>query len=252
MLLGKALALLPITIWSHLPVVGLSGRFVPGLSPPGLLFLAGVVAAVTLRYRLLEADTLAHRTLVYAVLAAILARVSTAAVGLWQRLLVAFPGERSDAAVVITPLIVAAAFTPIRIWLQAIVDRPLKDPPGRVKARSQFGDQVGCCAEMTDATALGWRVLEEAIHDLGAQGGATRLTVDGSLSTVHRLGTERGAGWVAMPLVPGRERLGLMLSCPRKAELAHDPLDFETLVEVAQGVSRPSIRAGGRARSGRA
>ncbi|MCJ7511574.1 MAG: hypothetical protein MUO23_01235, partial [Anaerolineales bacterium] len=72
---------------------------------------------------------------------------STAAVGRSQRLLVAFPGERSDAAVVITPLIVAAAFTPIRIWLQAIVDRPLKDPPGRVKARRQFGDQALLCRD---------------------------------------------------------------------------------------------------------
>jgi hypothetical protein len=94
-------------------------------------------AVAILRYRLYDIDLLINRTLVYGALTAILAGVYTASIGLMQRLFVAFTGERSDAAIVATTLVVVVAFTPIKNRLQSLVDRRFKEPrdPAAVLAR---------------------------------------------------------------------------------------------------------------------
>src|SRR5205814_9035502 len=66
------------------------------------------------RYRLYEIDRLINRTLVYGSLTAILAGVFTAAVGLAQRVFVATTGQSSDAALVLTTLVVATLYAPLR------------------------------------------------------------------------------------------------------------------------------------------
>jgi len=66
---------------------------------------------------------------VYGALSAILAGVYTASITLSQRVFMAVTGERSDAAIVLTTLIVASTFTPLKLRLQAIVDRRAKPMP---------------------------------------------------------------------------------------------------------------------------
>jgi hypothetical protein len=75
------------------------------------------------RYRLYEIDTLINRTLVYALLTAILAAVYFGAVVLLQRLFVALTGEKSTLAVVASTLLIAALFTPLRRRIQSFIDR---------------------------------------------------------------------------------------------------------------------------------
>jgi hypothetical protein len=87
------------------------------------LFGAAAVAIAILRYRLYEIDLIINRTLVYGALSAVLAGVYAASITLSQRLFVAVTGERSDAAIVLTTLIVTSTFTPLKTRLQAIVDR---------------------------------------------------------------------------------------------------------------------------------
>jgi hypothetical protein len=90
-------------------------------------FLAAAAIAVAIfRYRLYEIDLIINRTLVYGALTAILAGVYTASITLSTRLFSAVTGERSDAAVVLTTLIVVSVFTPLRTRLQAIVDRRIR------------------------------------------------------------------------------------------------------------------------------
>jgi len=84
---------------------------------------AAAIAIAILRYRLYEIDLIINRTLVYGALSAVLAGVYTASSTLSQRLFMAVTGERSDAAIVLTTLIVAATFTPLKARLQATVDR---------------------------------------------------------------------------------------------------------------------------------
>lgn len=89
-------------------------------------FAAAAIAIAILRYRLYEIDVIINRTLVYGFLTAILAGVYTASITLTQKLFVAVTNERSDAAIVLTTLIVVSLFTPIKSRLQAIVDKRLK------------------------------------------------------------------------------------------------------------------------------
>ncbi len=87
------------------------------------------IGIAVLRYRLYEIDTLINRALVYGALTAILAGVYTASIGVFQRLFTAIAGEHSEGGVVLTTLLVAAAFTPLRSRLQVIVDRRFKAAP---------------------------------------------------------------------------------------------------------------------------
>jgi hypothetical protein len=98
------------------------------------LFAAVAIAIAVLRYRLYEIDVIINRTLVYGALSAILAGVYTASITLSQRVFMAATGERSDAAIVLTTLVVAATFTPLKTRLQAMVDARLKTTPPVVAA----------------------------------------------------------------------------------------------------------------------
>jgi len=89
-------------------------------------FAAAAMAIAILRYGLYEIDLIINRTLVYGALSAVLAGVYTASITLSQRVFMAVTGERSDAAIVLTTLIVAATFTPLKARLQAVVDRRVK------------------------------------------------------------------------------------------------------------------------------
>jgi hypothetical protein len=84
------------------------------------------IAIAIMRYHLYDIDTLVSRTLVYVPLVGILGGVYAAGVAFFQRLFLSFTGDTSDAAVVLTTLIVAGTFTPVRKNLEAAVDRVFK------------------------------------------------------------------------------------------------------------------------------
>ena len=84
------------------------------------------VGIAILRYRLYDIDVLIGRALVYVPLTAILAGLYAASVALFQRLFTAITGQTSDAAIVITTLILAAVFTPARKALENAVERRFK------------------------------------------------------------------------------------------------------------------------------
>jgi hypothetical protein len=81
------------------------------------------IGIAIVRYRLYEIDTFINRTLVYALLTAILAAVYFGAVVLLQRVFVALTGERSTLAIVASTLLIAALFNPLRRRIQAFIDR---------------------------------------------------------------------------------------------------------------------------------
>jgi len=111
-------------------VLGMSPIFLGQVAFIGVAFLAAAAIGIAiLRYRLYDIDIIINRTIVYGVLSAILAGVYTASITLSQRVFMAVTGERSDAAIVLTTLIVASTFTPLKLRLQAIVDRRAKPMP---------------------------------------------------------------------------------------------------------------------------
>ena len=85
--------------------------------------IAAVIAI--LRDRLYDIDELISRTFVYGLLTAILAGLYTASIRLFNALFTGFTGELSDLALVLTTLILATTFTPIKKRLEAVTERRL-------------------------------------------------------------------------------------------------------------------------------
>ena len=87
-----------------------------------------------LRYNLYGIDTILGRTFVYGALTAILAGLYTASVRLFNALFEGVAGQSSELVLVVTTLILATTFTPIKRRLEAIVDRRMRGSPSAVPA----------------------------------------------------------------------------------------------------------------------
>ncbi len=84
------------------------------------------VAVAIVREHLYEIDAIIWRTLVYVPLMGLLAGLYAASVALFQRLFVSMTGNGTDAAIVLSSLILAGVFTPARQAIEARVSRRFK------------------------------------------------------------------------------------------------------------------------------
>ena len=91
----------------------------------GLMCLPIAVGIAILRYKLYEIDILINRTLVYGPLTATLALVYFGGVATTQLVFRALTGQQQQPqlAIVISTLVIAALFNPLRRRIQAFIDR---------------------------------------------------------------------------------------------------------------------------------
>jgi hypothetical protein len=196
----------------------------------GFAFLSllpiGIFFAIT-RYRLYEIDRLINRTLVYGALTAILAGIFTAGIGLAQRLFIATTGETSDAAIVLTTLVVATAYAPLRRRLEGIVDRWFKYEHRRFGA---YREEVLRVLGVLDPTRAAQRLVSEAVRELEASGGAV---VDRDERTLATAGTWPAPSTIRLPIPGGSGHLAALLVGPRTDGRPHDPRVIARLEETA-------------------
>jgi hypothetical protein len=192
------------------------------------------VGIAILRYRLYDIDLIINRTLVYVPLTGILAGFYSAVVALLQRLFVALTGETSDAAIIITTLILASLFTPVKNALQSLVDKRFKETPDSTKRLKALGEQVETRIFAIDAEQMARRLLDEAVAAFHAQSGAIYLGQDGKLALAHTFGEWRSTdARLTVPLESDGKRLGLLELGPRRNALPYGEKERQVLQQVA-------------------
>jgi hypothetical protein len=202
-----------------------------------LLSLTPIAIGIAItRYRLFEIDRLINRALVYGSLTAILAGVFTAAIGLAQRGFVAVTGEKSDAAIVLTTLVVATLYAPLRKRLEAIVDRRFRYDEHRFGA---YRDEVNRLLSIIEPQRAADRLASEAMRELAASGAAV---VDDGDRPVASAGEWPIQPVVRLAIPGGGDRLAAIVVGPRVDGRSHDPRWIAELQEVATLVAA-AVRA---------
>jgi hypothetical protein len=196
----------------------------------GLVFLACMPIAIGIaitRYRLYEIDRLINRALVYGSLTAILAGVFTAAVGLAQRLFVAYTGQTSDAAIVLTTLVVATLYAPLRKRLEDLVDRWFKYESREFGA---YRAELMSFLALTDRDRAARRLAAEAVKELRATGAAV---VDSAGQALATTGEWPHHVSIRLPVGRGDRVMGMLLVGPRADGQPHDAREVEELADLA-------------------
>jgi hypothetical protein len=142
----------------------------------GFVAVPASIAIAILRYRLYDINTIINRAIVYGLLTAILTGGSAAAITLGQRLFVGALGAGSDATIVLTTLLVVAAFNPIKTRLQTIVDRRFKGNQSPDAALDAFVLEVRQSLSPPDLHRSLTRFLGAAVAAHRSTGGSVVVT----------------------------------------------------------------------------
>lgn len=192
------------------------------------------IGVAILKYRLYDIDLVINRTLVYVPLTAILAGIFAASITLSQKLFIAITGTASDAATVLTTLVVVAAFDPLKLGLQHIVDRRFKEGRDPTKQLKVYKEQVRSFVQMMDAKQNARRLLDETARAFDAKGGRVYLQRDGQLELVHTVGEWNGESAISIPLESESTRLGLLALGARRSGAEYMPDDRQTLRQIVE------------------
>lgn len=188
-----------------------------------VLFIAALCAIpvatglAVLRYGLYEIDTVINRAIVYGLLTAVVAAIYTAGIGVMQRLSRSLTNADSDAAIVVTTLIVVMAFTPIKSRLQSLVDRRFKENRDPAVQLDSFVNEVLASLSLLDPPRTLRRFLGVVVAACDLPGGRIELErPDADLWTANEGERPTSDPVVTASAALGTGRVSLILNRPRR------------------------------------
>lgn len=235
---GSILAFLPITVWFIGPLFNLKMVFEPILFLPGLIIFPVSIALAILKFRLWDVDEFVNYAFVYGASTAILAGVFAALSGLTQRLFVLTTGAKSDAALIITTLIIATVFTPLKGQVQKFVDRYLGEAGNNVIPLRTFGEEVDTFVQMQDVVLLSKRLLLVATQALDAEAGIVSLLINGRVQPIHIVGQWKDKVGLSVPLEAEGKQYGLLQLGPHCDRRTYSDVEGESVRKAAEQVAR--------------
>lgn len=178
----------------------------------GILGIPAAATVAILRYRLWDIDVIVNRALVYVPLTGLLAGVYSIAVAAMQRAFVLVTGEASDAPVILSALILAAVFTPIRNRLQSLVDARFKGNIDPATKLTIFAADLRADYRLADPTRLAARLVSLVRSATGAADVLLELDPGAGASTIQEgsrpLSPEMDLAIGSADRVPGRLLVG--------------------------------------------
>ena len=166
-------------------------------------------------------------------LTAILAGMYSSSITLFQKAFVATTGEQSDAAIVLTTLILVSFFTPLKDSLEKTVERHFKEPDNPTQHLSAFGERISAVLLVLDSMEIARHGLQEAVAAFGAKGGALRLRQGEEQRLPEAPEQWTGETAVSVPLIFAGKELGLLALGQRRGGQVYSDNDVDTLHHCA-------------------
>jgi hypothetical protein len=198
----------------------------------GLIPLA--IGIAVLRYRLYDIDVILRRTAVYVPLTAVLAGVFAASLAISQRLFVGITGNTSDAAVVISTLILATAFTPIKNALQGWVDRTFRDARDADRRLAQFVMDIATAYYLPSPERVVGGYLHLVIDVTGASGGAAFVGPAGAERLIAESPERVSGPTTVVEIADGKRHVGRLVLDARRDGTMLRPRDLASVVASAE------------------
>lgn len=208
-----------------------------------LVTLPLAIGIAILRYRLYDIDLIINRTLVYGGMTAIVAAAYTASITLFQRLFISVSGQKSDAAYVLVAFVVVVGFSPLKDWLQRLVNRRMGTTKP-TQALDQFRSRVDAVVSVLDVERIACGLLDQVIDAFDVRGGALFLQPGLDSGPIYSRGRLDGDAGIEIPLRYRGRQLGRLVLSARRGGIAYTRQDLDAVQRSADSVGEAMALSG--------